>query len=141
MTVCEWLDQVRKLDELIDAKIVERDQLFTLATKVTVGVNDGTPTGNNISDPTGINGAKLGDMAKEIDALVDKYVDHKANVIKTLEKLPAKEYGVLHRYYIRYMTIEHIAMEMGYCTRSIDRIKANGLKILEDVVECRGVMC
>mgnify|MGYP003310467071 FL=1 len=57
-------------------------------------------------------------------------------MIATLEKLPAKEYGVLHREYIRYMTQEEIADDMHYSTVQIWRIKQNALELLKDVMKC-----
>ena len=133
--VSDWLDQVKKLDELIDAKCAERDQLMDLATKITPEMT-GMPHGGGVSDKVGTIAAKLADLAREINEVVDHFVDYKASVVATLEKLPAKEYGVLHRHYIRYMTWEEVAEDMGYCSVQVWRIKNKGLEMLRDVIEC-----
>lgn len=133
--VISWLEKVRKLDELIDAKCAERDQLWALATKITPEVSD-MPHGGGVSDKVGNIAAKLADMAKELDGLVDQYVDYKQMVISVLEKLPAKEYGVLHRYYIQYMTWEQVAEDMGVCNMTVWRYWQKGLENLASVVEC-----
>lgn len=122
-----WLDQVSKLDELIEGKLVEREQLWALATKVTSS-SDGMPHGNEVSDKVGNIVVKLRTLAEETDALVDHYIDYKREVIRTLEKLPAREYAVLHRFYIEYMTINEIANAMGYSESQVKRIKKKGLK-------------
>lgn len=137
MNVIKWLEQVRKYDELIDCKLAEREQVWSRLTSVSLGEMDDMPHGKGgVSDPVGDGVVKLRMLAEEIDNLIDRYVDLKNDVIAVLQKLPVNEYGVLHRYYIRYMTLEQIAEDMGYCTVSIWRIKKNALKNLEDVIEC-----
>lgn len=137
MKVEDWLNQVKKLDELINAKLQERDALYRLATDCTQ-ILDGMP-----HEETGVPSQKMQnavikavDLAREIDKLIDKYIDYKQEVVNTLEKLPDKEYAVLHRYYIRYMTWEQVAEDMGYSIMQIWRIKKKGLKNLENVIEC-----
>jgi DNA-directed RNA polymerase specialized sigma24 family protein len=53
-----------------------------------------------------------------------------------LEKLPAKQYGTLHRYYIQYMTWEQVAEDMGVCSMTVWRWWQKGLESLTNVVEC-----
>lgn len=134
-TVIEWLEKVRKLDELIDAKCAERDQLWALATKITPVVSD-MPHGGGVTDKVGNIAAKLADLAQQTNDLVDQYVDYKQMVIKELEKLPPKQYGTLHRYYIQYMTWEQVAEDMDRSTMQIWRYWQDGLKNLANVVEC-----
>lgn len=142
MDVVTWLEQVRKLDELINAKITEREQVWDMLTSVTASEMDDMPHAKGtVSDPVGTGVVRLQMLSVEIDNLVDRYVDLKANVIKALEKLSANEYGVLHRYYIRYMTWESVAEDMGYCRQQIWRLKNKGLKNLENVIECNSIMC
>lgn len=137
MKVEDWLNQVKKLDELINAKIAERDELYRLATDCTQNL-DGMP-----HEETGVPSQKMQnavikavDLAREIDKLIDKYIDYKQEVVNALEKLPEKEYAVLHRYYIRYMTWEQVAEDMGYCVRQVLRIRKDSLKNLENVIAC-----
>ena len=132
MNAEDWLNQVKKLDELIDAKIAERERLNAIATDISPRPMDGMPFSNTGTVSQRMPDAiiKLIELAKEIDVLVDKYINYKQTVVKTLEKLPDKEYGVLHRHYIRYMTWEQVADDMGYSTMQVWRIKKNALNIL-----------
>lgn len=134
----EWLNQVKKMDQLINAKLAERDRLNELATDISAKPFDGMPHSN-----TGMVSQKMQNavinlvmLAQEVDKLIDQYIDYKQQVVSILEQLPTKEYGVLHRYYIRYMTIEQIAEDMGYCVRQVLRIKKKSLKNLEKVIVC-----
>lgn len=134
--VIEWLEQVKKLDELIIAKETERVQLWTLATRITPEMT-GMPHGGGVTDKVGNIAVKLAMLVQETDAAWDRYINQRSAVIAMLEKLPAKEYGVLHREYIRYMTQEAIAQDMGYSTVQIWRIKQSALQMLwEHVMGC-----
>lgn len=135
MNVREWLEGLKRLDELIDAKIAEKERVRTLMVN-TVGSLDGMPHAPGITDKVGNLTVKLITLEEELNALIDKYVDDKAEIVKAIEQLPDREYGVIHRYYIRRMTLEQAAEDMGYCTMQIWRIKENGLNILQDVMEC-----
>lgn len=130
--VVEWLESVKKLDELIVAKEVEYDQLMTMATKITPVIT-GMPHGGGVTDKVGNYAIKLAQLAQETNAAWDRYIDQRSEVIRILEKLPANEYGVLHREYIRYMTQEDIARDMGYSTVQIWRIKQSALAILKNM--------
>lgn len=130
--VVEWLERVKKLDELIVAKEVEYDQLMTMATKITPVIT-GMPHGGGVTDKVGNYAIKLAQLAQETNAAWDRYIDQRSEVIRILEKLPANEYGVLHREYIRYMTQEDIARDMGYSTVQIWRIKQSALAILKNM--------
>jgi DNA-directed RNA polymerase specialized sigma subunit len=136
MNVREWLERVRMLDELIDTKIAEREQLRSLATKV-VSDMDGMPHAKGgVSDPVGSNVVRIVALMEEIDRLVDQYIDHRQRVIEALESLPEMEYIVLHKYYIQYKTWERVAEETNYSTMQIWRIRKKGMRHLEEVIEC-----
>ena len=134
----ELLEQVKKLDQLIDAKLSERERLKEIATNIIPRPLDDMPHSN-----TGMVSRTMEDaiinlimLEQELDKLIDKYVDYKKHIVSLLEQLPEKEYGVLHKYYIKRMTLEDIAEKMGYCERQISRIKKKALENLEDVIEC-----
>ena len=133
LDVEDWLKQVKTLNELINSKIIEREQLLALATKITAGIDD-MPHGSDITDKVGNIVVKLQALGEETDAAVDKYINLKNEVITAIEQLPLNEYKVLHRLYIRYMTITEIAQELNYSNKQISRTKKNGLKILKDVL-------
>lgn len=128
--VIGWLEQVRKLDELITAKLSERDDLMDMATKITPELSD-MPHGGGVTDKVGNAAIMLADLAKDIDCLVDEYVDRKMSVVAALEKLPPLQYGALHRHYIRYMTWEQVAEDMGKSYMQVWRYRKKGLRNLQ----------
>ena len=138
MDDCEWLKNVKKLDLLIDAKTAERERLIEIATDISAKAPDGMPFSN-----TGMVNQKMQNavvdlvvLEQELKNAIASYIQCKGEIVSTLEKLPPKEYGVLHRYYIRYMTYEEIAEEMGISTVQVWRIKKKAEKTLSEVVEC-----
>ena len=138
MNACEWLDNIKKLDQLIDSKIEERERLISIATDISAKPFDGMPHSNTgmVSQRMQNAVCELVDLEQETQKIINKYIQCKKEIIATIEKLPEKEYGVLHRYYIRHMTIEAIAEDMGLCTVQIWRIKKKALKSLSNVIEC-----
>ena len=135
MNVVEWLENVEKLDALIEAKRREKKQLLELVTSITPGYSD-MPGGTDVSDRVGNGAVKLAMKEQEIDRAIEKHLEHKSRVIRALERLPAKEYAVLHRFYIQYMTLEKISEELGICYMTAWRRKESGIKKLESVIDC-----
>lgn len=138
MNICEQLKHIRKLDQMIDAKLAERDRLKAIATDISSKPIDGMPYSN-----TGIVSQKMQNaivnlvmIENELNEMIDQYVDSRQKIITLLEKLPEKEYGVLHRYYIRRMTWEQVAEDMGYCTMQVWRIKKKAMLLLNVIYEC-----
>lgn len=138
MDAQKYLEQVKKLDELIAAKNEERRRLILIATDCTAKMPDGMPFSSTGMPSRKVENAVLDliTLAEEIDKDITRYKSCREEVLKNLEKLPAKEYGALHRHYIQYKPWEKVAEEMGYSTYHIWRIHKNGLKILQDVIEC-----
>lgn len=135
MDVVGWLEEIAKWDELIIAKDAEMDRILEAACN-TVANYDGMPHAPGVSDKVGNLTVKLISLAEERE----QYEINKQAMIRVLEQLPAAQFGVLHREYVRYMTQEQIALEMGYCTVQVWRIKKKALvnleKLLKDVMEC-----
>lgn len=127
----DWLAKVEVYEELIKSKFAEYEQLWALATKITASIDD-MPHGSEISDKVGNIVIELRTWAEEFAVILERYIAHKKRVITALERLPLNEYKVLHRFYIRHLSIPDIAEDIGYSRRHTERIKQNGLKILKD---------
>lgn len=130
-----WLEKVAKLDELVNAKIAEREQVLTLGTKITPELS-AMPHGAGVSDKVGNAAQRLADMAVELNDLIDLYINHRQAVIDALEKLPPKLYRAMHKHYILYQTWEDIAADMNKSTVTMWRWHMKSLEILQNVVEC-----
>ena len=129
MNVYMFLEQVRMLDELIDAKNAERQRLLEIVTNVVPQVSD-MPRGGGVSDRVGNAAVKLVTLAEETDRIIDEYIDRRQEVIEILETLPPNEYAVLHRKYIQYMRLGEIAEEMDRSIMQVWRYKQAGIERL-----------
>lgn len=132
MTSEEWLEQVKWLDERIDAKLAEREQLLDIATKITPSL-DGMPHGGGVSDKVGNIAVKLATLAEETNALVDRYVDQRQKVIQALEILPEDEHTIMHKYYVLGKSWEDIANEVNKSRQTVWNWKISALKKLSEV--------
>lgn len=148
MDVCEWLESYKKINELLGGKkaekkqlLEERQRLIDIATDISAKMPDGMPYSNTGTVSQKMPNAVISKIIvdgeiENVDNAIIALHDFKKAVITAIEKLPAKQYGVLHRYYIRNMTYEKIAEDMGISTVQVWRIKKKGEKTLSDVIEC-----
>ena len=148
MDICELLYNIDKFQELICGKneerkqlIEERERLIALAIDTSAKMPDGMP----FTD-TGIVSKKMENATiakividnsiKAIDDAITQYINAKNTVIKALEQLPAKQYAVCHRYFIRHMTYEQIAEDLNCSTVTVWRIKEKAMKNLKEIFKC-----
>lgn len=129
MTVDEYFGRIDMLEALIEARIADYERLFAIATKMTAGM-DGMPHGTEVTDKVGGIGAKLADMSRQIDTLIDQ----KADAVKVMENLHPNEYKVLYRLYVLGMTWEQVAEDLHIGTTTVDRYRKIGLENLKSVV-------
>lgn len=123
----EWLfEEIAKIDELLVGKKAEWEEKMDMATKITAGM-DGMPHGSDVTDKVANIGAEMAEISSEMDALKER----RKQLIKLLESLPAKQYGALHRHYIRGMTWEEVAEDMNISVSTAKRYKNAGLETLE----------
>lgn len=129
MTPKEYLEQIKKLDCLIENKLSEKQSVYDMVTNVTATMT-GMPHAPGVSDKIGNGVSKLIDLEHEIDELIDKYVDKKREVQNIIVQLPANQYHVLYKHYFEYKTHEQIAEETHYSERHVRRLIEEGLQLL-----------
>lgn len=141
MTVKEYLNQIRNMDIRITQRQAQLEELRFLA------FGDKSPTidGPQIqSSPSGdiMESAiiKYVDLSREIELLIDDYVDTKNRIIEEIHSLSnAKYVELLHKRYVDYMSLEEIAHAMNYSEIHIKRLHGNALeafrtKILNNIL-------
>lgn len=105
----ELLNNIKKLDAVIQNKITEKEQWQALALATTSKLTDdkvqSTPNPQRKSEAMD----KAIDIEIEIDKLIDRLIYEKRAVVKRLEQLPAIEYDTLHRMYLQNYELDDIA--------------------------------
>jgi DNA-directed RNA polymerase specialized sigma24 family protein len=122
----EYLGMIEKLNLLINNKILEKEELFTVATKTTQE-NDGMPHATGTSDKVGNGTVKLVEKENEIDRAIDLFYDLKGEIIGQMQKLPADEYDVLHKSYVQGMSLTTIAKVKGKAVNTIKAIRRTAI--------------
>lgn len=130
MTNEEYLGMIEKLNLLINNKILEKEELFTIATKTTQD-NDGMPHATGTSDKVGNGTVKIVEKEAEIDRVIDLFYDLKQEIIGQIQKLPADEYDVLHKSFVQGISLADIADEKGKSLTSIKKIRRNGISNIQ----------
>lgn len=127
--VVEWLEQIAKLDVQIEEKENKIAEQLVVATKMTASL-DGMPHGGGVSDKVGDNAVKLAELSQEKKALENR----KNYIIKTMQRLPADEFGVLYREFVLYMHQVNIAFDLGFSRWTVWRIRRNAIKLLGEIL-------
>jgi hypothetical protein len=115
MKAKEYLRQIEKLDKCIEQKQIEYDELRHRA-KTSGGIQYGervqtSPTGDTLERKV-VNYVQL---EKEIDDMIDRFVDLKHQIIDEIQELSDVNYiDILFKRYVQYKSFEQIAVEMGY---------------------------
>lgn len=137
MTAKEYLQQVRRLDNLIANKLAEKQQWYEMATGSAVNLTpDKVQTSGNLhrmEDAV----ARIVDIEREIDKQIDCFVDTKQEVIRTIEQLKPVEYDFLHKVYIQYKTLAEVAELYGYEYTWATTTHGRALKSLQNILDER----
>lgn len=105
-----YLEQVRRLDTMIQNKLIEKQQWMEIATSITANTDGERVQSSGAKEKMANAVIKCVDMEAEIDRLVDKLIDTKKEVIQTIEQLNSPiEYNLLHMRYIQYKSLQEIA--------------------------------
>lgn len=132
----EYLQQVRKLNILIDRKIEQRDSLRADTVRITAH-SEGErvkSSGNlmRLSDTI----AKIIDLENEINADIDKLVNLKKEIIAVIDSIDNSDMiDLLYRRYLKYEKWEKIAVEMNFNIRWIYRLHGQALKKISEKME------
>ena len=137
MQAQEFLRQLKKLDIMIQNKLIEKEQWRTIATGTTAQIGgervQTSSSQQKMADAVG----KYVDMEKEIDRIIDTLVDTRQDVIKVIERLDLIEYDVLHKRYVQYLTFDEIADKCDKTYSHITTIHGRALKNVQKILDAR----
>ena len=135
MTAKEYLEQIKKLDTLINNKLAESKQWLDLALNIT-SKTDGERVQSSGDKQTMANAIeKCVDIEREVNAFIDEYISKKKEIIKTIERLPEAEYDVLHKIYVQYKTLYEVADERDIAYSWATSIHGRALKSLDEILK------
>lgn len=133
MTTKDYLNQIGRLNRMINNKLIEIAQLKELACSISaIQTGERVQTTPNY-DKIGTAYAKIDEMERKLDKLIDTYVDKKNHIIGQIDGIEDEMlYNILFARYIERKTFEKIATELEYSWRQIIRLHGKALKQFEN---------
>ncbi len=135
MNAKEFLQQIRKLDKLIENKMAEVQKWKEIATNTSPNMtgervqSSGNP--HKIADAIG----RYIDLEREINQDIDNLVDAKKAVIGVIEQLNATEYDVIHKIYVQYLTFDEVAYACKHSRSWATTIHGRALKHIQEILD------
>lgn len=132
MDTKQYLSQIERLDKMIQNKLSEIYQLKTMACSVTVSNDSERVQTSSDKDRLGSTVAKIVDLEKETDRLVDSFIDKRNHIIRQIDGLDNMDYyNVLSMRYVGRDTYEQIAKKTNWSIRKVFSIHGEALKEFE----------
>lgn len=131
MTLKDYLSQARFLDNAIDAKVIQLEELKK-SLEHSTGIMEFTSNNSNVSRVENlIDKITLFEEAlnKDIDILVDIKIEI-VHLLKKIDDLPLRT--ALEYHYLSFLTWEEIADKMYISLRQLYNWNTKAMKILED---------
>ena len=138
MNAKEYLQNLKKLDTVIDQKIKELDNLKTMSTSIGSFdySKDRVQTSPDGDAPFVKAIEKICVLQDEINREIDQFVDKKHKIINQIQGLSkSKHIEVLFRRYVEYKSFETIAVEMMLSYQYVIEIHGYALQEFETTYE------
>lgn len=133
MTTKDYLNQISRLNRMINNKLTEIAQLRELSCSISAVKNEERVLSSSDPDKIGATYAKIDEMECNLDRMIDEYIDKKNTIIGQIDSIENEDYyNVLFSRYIEKKTFEVIATEMKYSWRQIIRLHGKSLKAFEE---------
>lgn len=136
MKAKEYLQQLHKLDTVINQRMSERDDLRLSLTSISSpDFSKERVQGGELPGDAGFTKtiAKIIDIEAEINALIDEYVDKKNFIISQIHGLNnVDEIEVLFKRYVDRETFEKIAVDLNFSIRNIYFIHGRALQSFQN---------
>lgn len=128
MQTKEYLNQISRMNRLINNKLTEISQLREMACSISAIKNEERVQSTPNFDKMGSTYAKIDEMEHNLDKMIDDYVEKKNVIISQIDSMEDEvTYGILFSRYIEKKTFEVIATEMNYSFRQITRLHGKAL--------------
>ena len=132
MDTKQYLNQISRLDRMINNKLSEISQLRELAMSVSAVKNEERVQTTPNFDKIGTSYCKIEAMEEKLDKLIDEFVDKKNLIISQIDKIENETYyEILFARYIEKKTFEKIADELTYSWRQVIRLHGRALQEFE----------
>lgn len=137
MKAKEYLQQLQRLDTVINQKIKEVDDLRLKSRSVgSIDYSKERVQTSPSGDAPFVKPiCKIIDLEAEINAEIDKFVDEKHKIINQIQGLKNSDYiSLLFKRYVEFKSLERICVEMNFSYDYIKHLHGYALKEFEDKI-------
>lgn len=134
MDTKQYLSQIERLDKMIQNKLSEIYQLKTMACSVTVSNDSERVQTSSDKDRLGSTVAKIVDLEKETDRLVDSFIDLKKETMLIIRMIKSERHReILFKKYLEQKSLYEIAEELGMTDRGCKKAHKRALEEFEKI--------
>ena len=133
MTTKEYLNQISRLNRMINNKLSELAELKELSKSISAVSNKERVQTSMEQDKIRNVLSKIDEIEREIDKMIDSYSDKRMHIIGQIDSMEDENsYDILFSRYIEKKTFEKIADTKNYSFRQIIRLHGIALKQFEE---------
>jgi anaerobic ribonucleoside-triphosphate reductase len=131
-----YLEQVEKIDAIVEGKLIEQRQWKELALNITANmegerVQSSSATTSKMEDAV----IQCLMVEEQISEEVKRLIARKQDVVRTIESLyNPTEYRILHMRYIRYIPFDEIAVQMDKDYSWVTTTHGRAVRHVQDIL-------
>ncbi len=137
MIAKEYLNQISKLNRMIENKTIEREQWQSKAYDITSKWGGEKVQSSGSPDKIQKAIAHYIDLEKEIDDCIASMIEKTKEIIGVIEQLKTDEYDLLHKIYVQGMTFKECAFACNKSESWVSTIHGVALKNVQIILDER----
>lgn len=135
MKAKEYLEGIKRLDNIINSLIAEYDAIKGMTTKITASSEGDRVQASGSQERMADMVCKMVDCQNNINANIDKYVNMRNNILEVLQLLDnADHIAVLYKRYFEFKKWEQIACEIGIGWRGTLKLHGRALNAMDKIL-------
>ena len=130
MDARSYLEQVQKIDKMIENKMIEKEQWETIATGTA-----GQAAGERVQ--TSVNRSKMSDAvikAIGIEKDIERLTKKRRQIMDVIESLDMEEYDLIHKVYVQGLSLWEAAELYGKSYQRVTAIHRSSLKNVQRLI-------
>lgn len=131
MDARSYLEQIQKIDKMIENKMIEKEQWESIATGTA-----GQVYGERVQ--TSVNRSKMSDAvikAIGIEKDIERLTKKRRQIMDVIERLPAAEYDLVHKVYVQGLSVFEVAEEYGKSYQWGTKVHRSALRNVQEILK------
>lgn len=138
MDAREYLEQVIKIDKVIENKLIELEQWQSIACSTTASMNNDAKVQSSGSQQKMADAViEIVEIRDQINEIIKDKLAVKQDVISTIEQLESSYYDILHKRYVQGKDVYELCDIYGRTLTSIKRKLSKAMKQVQMILNER----